>query len=110
MQSKTKPVLAKAIETTPQSLIVILESGPVSIPWAKRGQTHFLLLPVETPAFVRQSPDAPTPGCVGQGQWKETPLFDKVDHPWHDPSSPLPDELHHSVGGHEPRICTKLVA
>ena len=35
MQSKTKPVLAKAIETTPQSLIVILESGPVSIPWEK---------------------------------------------------------------------------
>ena len=33
-----------------------------------------------------------------------------VGHPWHDPSSPLPDELHHSVGGHEPRICTKLVA
>ena len=35
MQSKTKPVLAKAIENTPQSLIVILESGPVSIPWEK---------------------------------------------------------------------------
>ena len=35
MQSKTKPVLAKAIEITPESLIVILESGPVSIPWEK---------------------------------------------------------------------------
>jgi hypothetical protein len=31
--SKTKPVLAKAIKTTPEALIVILESGPVSIPW-----------------------------------------------------------------------------
>src|ERR1017187_7227112 len=31
--SKTKPVLAKAIETTPEALIVIMESGPVSIPW-----------------------------------------------------------------------------
>ncbi len=35
MQSETKPVLAKAIETTPEELIVILESGPVSIPWEK---------------------------------------------------------------------------
>ena len=35
MQSKTKPVLAKAIETTPEALIVILESGFVSIPWEK---------------------------------------------------------------------------
>jgi hypothetical protein len=25
--------LAKAIETTPEALILILESGPVSIPW-----------------------------------------------------------------------------
>ncbi len=33
MHSKTKPVLAKAIETTPEALIVILESGRVSIPW-----------------------------------------------------------------------------
>jgi hypothetical protein len=31
--SKTKPVLAKAIETTPEALIVILEIGSVSIPW-----------------------------------------------------------------------------
>jgi hypothetical protein len=31
--SKTKPVLAKAIETTPEDLIVITESGSVSIPW-----------------------------------------------------------------------------
>lgn len=35
MQSKTKPVLAKAIETTPGALIVILESGSVSIPWER---------------------------------------------------------------------------
>ena len=35
MQSKTKPVLATAIETTPEALIVILESGRVSIPWEK---------------------------------------------------------------------------
>jgi len=33
--SKTKAVLAKAIETTPEALILILESGPVSIPWEK---------------------------------------------------------------------------
>ena len=30
---ETKPVLAKAIETTPEALIVITESGSVSIPW-----------------------------------------------------------------------------
>lgn len=35
MQSKTKPVLAKAIETTPEALILVLESGSVSIPWEK---------------------------------------------------------------------------
>ena len=35
MQSKTKPVLAKAIESTPDALIVILESGSVRIPWEK---------------------------------------------------------------------------
>ena len=35
MQSKTKPILAKAIETTPEALIVIMESGSVSIPWEK---------------------------------------------------------------------------
>ena len=35
MQSKTKPVLAKAIETTPEALIVMMESGPVSIPWER---------------------------------------------------------------------------
>jgi hypothetical protein len=33
--SKTKPVLAKAIETTPEALILIMESGPVAIPWEK---------------------------------------------------------------------------
>ena len=35
MQSKTKPVLAKAIETTPDALILITESGSVSIPWER---------------------------------------------------------------------------
>ena len=35
MQSKTKPILAKAIETTPDALIVIVEGGSVSIPWEK---------------------------------------------------------------------------
>jgi len=35
LQSKTKPVLAKAIETTPDALVVIMESGSVSIPWEK---------------------------------------------------------------------------
>src|ERR1035441_1124087 len=35
VQSKTKPGLAKAIETTPEALIVIMESGSVSIPWEK---------------------------------------------------------------------------
>jgi hypothetical protein len=35
MQSKAKPVLAKAIQTTPEALIVVLESGAVSISWEK---------------------------------------------------------------------------
>lgn len=35
MQSKTKPVLAKAIETTPEALILITDAGAVSIPWEK---------------------------------------------------------------------------
>jgi Protein of unknown function (DUF2442) len=35
VQSKTKPVLAKAIETTPDALIVVTENGSVSIPWEK---------------------------------------------------------------------------
>jgi hypothetical protein len=33
VQSKTKPVLAKAIEITPAALIVVMEGGSVSIPW-----------------------------------------------------------------------------
>ena len=33
MQNKTKPILAKAIETTPEALVVITESGSVTIPW-----------------------------------------------------------------------------
>ena len=35
MQSKTNPVLAKAIETTPGALILIIDSGPVPIPWER---------------------------------------------------------------------------
>ena len=35
MQTKSTPVLAKAIETTPETLIVITESGAVAIPWEK---------------------------------------------------------------------------
>jgi hypothetical protein len=35
VQSKTKPVLAKAIETTRDALILIMEAGAVSIPWEK---------------------------------------------------------------------------
>ena len=35
MQSETKPVLAQAIETTPEALIVITEKESVSIPWEK---------------------------------------------------------------------------
>ena len=38
MQSETKPVLAKAIETTPEALIVVTETGSVSIPWEKCSQ------------------------------------------------------------------------
>jgi len=33
--SKTKPVLARAIETTHDALILILENRTVSIPWEK---------------------------------------------------------------------------
>ena len=35
MQTKTTPILATAIKTTPEQLIVITESGSVSIPWEK---------------------------------------------------------------------------
>ena len=35
MPSKTEPVLAKAIETTPEALIVRTETGSVSIPWER---------------------------------------------------------------------------
>ena len=33
MPSKTQPVVAKAIEITPESLILIVEGKSVSIPW-----------------------------------------------------------------------------
>jgi hypothetical protein len=45
--SKTKPVLANAIETTPEALIVILESGPVSIPWEKCSERLARASPLE---------------------------------------------------------------
>ncbi len=35
MESKTKPVLARAIETTPDALILIMESGSVAIRWER---------------------------------------------------------------------------
>jgi hypothetical protein len=35
VESKTKPVLARAIATTPGALIVTTERGSVSIPWAE---------------------------------------------------------------------------
>ena len=35
MQSETRPILAKAIETTSDALIVLTEAGPVSIPWER---------------------------------------------------------------------------
>ena len=33
MKTETQPILAKAIEARPEGLVVILESGRVSIPW-----------------------------------------------------------------------------
>jgi hypothetical protein len=35
VQNKTTPILAKAIETTPDALIVVMKSGPIAIPWEK---------------------------------------------------------------------------
>ena len=35
MEIKTQPVLAKAIETTPDALVLILEGQSVAIPWEK---------------------------------------------------------------------------
>jgi hypothetical protein len=35
VQTKAKPALAKSIQTTPDSLILIMQNGPVSIPWEK---------------------------------------------------------------------------
>ncbi len=35
MQTKTRPILATAVRTTPEQLIVVTESGSVSIPWEK---------------------------------------------------------------------------
>ena len=47
MQSKTKPVLAKAIETTPDALILIMEDGSVSIPWEKCSERLAHASPIE---------------------------------------------------------------
>jgi uncharacterized protein DUF2442 len=35
VESKTQPILAKAIEATPDALVLILEGKSVSIPWEK---------------------------------------------------------------------------
>ncbi len=35
MQTKTQPILAKAIETTPEALVLILEDGMHAIPWER---------------------------------------------------------------------------
>jgi hypothetical protein len=45
--SKTTPVLAKAIKTTPDSLIVVLEDVAISIPWAKCSARLALASPIE---------------------------------------------------------------
>jgi hypothetical protein len=47
VQSKTTPILAKAIETTPDALIVITESGPVAIPWEKCSERLVHASPIE---------------------------------------------------------------
>jgi hypothetical protein len=45
--AKTKPILARAIETTPHALIVIIETGPVVIPWEKCSQRLAQASPLE---------------------------------------------------------------
>jgi hypothetical protein len=35
MPSDTRPVLAKAIETTPEAMIIITEAESISIPWER---------------------------------------------------------------------------
>jgi hypothetical protein len=35
MPSEHKPILAKAIETSPDALTIVTEAGSVSIPWPK---------------------------------------------------------------------------
>jgi hypothetical protein len=35
VEIKTRAVLAKAIETTPEVLIIVMETGPIAIPWGK---------------------------------------------------------------------------
>jgi len=47
VQSKTKPILAKAIETTPEALILILEKGSVSISWEKCSDRLARASPIE---------------------------------------------------------------
>jgi len=47
VQSKRPPVLAKAIETTADALILIVESGPVSIPWERCSERLARASPME---------------------------------------------------------------
>jgi hypothetical protein len=47
VQSKTTPVLAKAIETTPEALIVVMEDGAVSIPWERCSERLAHASPIE---------------------------------------------------------------
>jgi hypothetical protein len=47
VQSKTKPILATAIETTPDALIVIVEGGSVSIPWENCSERLANASPIE---------------------------------------------------------------
>jgi len=44
---ETEPVLAKAIETTPDALIVIMQSGPISIPWEQCSERLAQASPLE---------------------------------------------------------------
>jgi hypothetical protein len=47
VESKTKPVWARAIETTPDALILIMESGPVAIPWERCSERLARASPIE---------------------------------------------------------------
>lgn len=47
MPTKTRPILAKAIETTSDALVVILEDGSVSIPWERCSERLACASPAE---------------------------------------------------------------